>query len=102
MSKIFLAVARYASVIVVGLVLYLLIFARPFLANAAEFLGPYARAVTHKAVGGQEPCPWSRLVRYPQGIYRFERLRDAERRTLVFKTEDAALGIELIGTSTRP
>ena len=54
-----------------------------------------------KAAGGDQPCPWPELARYPWAVARFEQLQKEVEGTLAVEREDASLGIQLIRTSGR-
>jgi len=68
---------------------------------AAIFQREVARAMVGKATGGNQPCPWSRLVRYPWESQNFANLQSKAQLELSVEKEDAGLGIQLIGTSGR-
>jgi FkbM family methyltransferase len=88
---VILAIAKYVSAIVIGLCIYLVALQRP-----------YGFAIAHKALGAYEPCPWEKLFAYPWAMQKFDDLRKAELKSLTVTAEDSSVGIELIGSSTRP
>jgi FkbM family methyltransferase len=71
------------------------------LAYAAVFQRPVALAMVGKAVGGNQPCPWSRLVRYPWESENFAGLQRKAARELAVEKEDPQWGIQLIGAPGR-
>ncbi len=81
---------KYLLVVLIGLLLGLLIVQRT-----------WAIALASKALGGNIPCPWSRLAVLPVSTHRFQVLRDATKRQLRLEQVDGSLGIERIRTPTR-
>ena len=77
--------------VVVGLLIYLLALQRP-----------YAMAIAHKTVGGDQPCPWGELWPYPWQNEKLGRLRSSALDTVVAGEKDAPLGIQQFKTPTRP
>jgi FkbM family methyltransferase len=75
---------------VVGLLLYTAVFQRQV-----------AMAMVSKAAGGNEPCPWPQLARYPWAILKFQDLQRAAQASLTVEREDAQFGIQLIRTGGR-
>lgn len=73
-----------------GLLLYLGIFQRAL-----------AVAVVAKVSGHDEPCPWSRLLRYPLHMKKFGDLQSTQSEHVQFLQKDEALGIEQYQTATR-
>ncbi len=62
---------------------------------------PLALAMLSKASGGDQPCPWSVLARYPWAMEKFTDAQSDVARQLRVEREDAALGIELLRTPGR-
>ena len=83
-------VLRIAIALLGGLLLYAVIFQRDL-----------ATAMVSKAAGGDQPCPWSRMLRYPWETERFSELQNSARRELWVEKDDPQLGIELIRTRGR-
>src|SRR5438045_1186775 len=78
------------AAIAAGLALYLFTLQRP-----------YALAIVTKAAGGDEPCPWGKLVCYPWSMRRMLDLSKVTSARLVSIGYDQSLGIELIQTPLR-
>src|SRR5277367_2994520 len=83
-------VIRIAIAFLGGVLLFLAIFQREL-----------AMAMVGKAAGGDQPCPWSRLLRYPWETERFHQLQNGARRELSVEKDDPRFGIELIRTRGR-
>lgn len=83
-------ILKMAAACIVGLTLYAAIFQRQL-----------AVAMVSKAAGGNQPCPWPQLARYPWAVARFAQLQQEVEGTLSVEREDPQLGIQLIRTSGR-
>ncbi len=73
-----------------GLVVYMAIAQRPL-----------GLAFLSKALGGDQPCPWSALVSYPWTVARFAEAQINSQKQLIVEREDPAYGIELIRDTGR-
>jgi FkbM family methyltransferase len=83
-------IVKIAVAFVLGLIIY-----------AGVFQRQVAVAMVSKAVGGNEPCPWPQLARYPWALKKFVDLQLAAEATLTVEKADDALGIELVRTPGR-
>jgi FkbM family methyltransferase len=83
-------VLKTSSALFVGLMLWAVIFQYPV-----------AMALVGKVSGGDQPCPWTRLVRYPWEEQRFASLQRDALHELSVEKEDTPLGIQLVRTSGR-
>jgi FkbM family methyltransferase len=81
---------KLAAAGLVGLLLY-----------AAVFQRQVALAMISKAAGGDQPCPWPALARYPWTVLDFEELQKKVSKELAVEAEDERHGIQLIRSSGR-
>jgi FkbM family methyltransferase len=81
---------KCGAVVLTGLALYLFTLQRP-----------YALAMLTKAGGGDEPCPWGKLVHYPWSMRRMVDLSKVTSAGLFSIGYDPSLDIELIQTPLR-
>src|SRR3954470_21811402 len=63
---------------------------------------PLAFAVTKKAMGKDEPCPWAQLLRYPWESEKFADLKTHYLGAVIPREIDAKLNIQRFDTPTRP
>lgn len=75
---------------IIGLLLYATVMQRPLLF-----------AMAGKAVGGDQPCPWNLLAKFPWALARFAELQNNAASSLKIEREDAPLGLELIRAEGR-
>ena len=83
-------ILKSSLAILVGLIIY-----------AAVLQRPLAMAMLSKASGGDQPCPWPQLARYPWAASRFADLQQASDRQLTVEREDPALGIQSLRSVPR-
>ncbi len=81
---------KYVATIVVGLVLYFSILERQ-----------WGSVIVSKAVGGNQPCPWGKLLTLPWSVSRFSELQRLSLKQLTARQDDS-LGIQMFDTATRP
>lgn len=60
-----------------------------------------ALAVIDKAVGGNQPCPWNKLMTYPGDRHQFAVLKESLKGKVKRVRSDAAAGLDLYETPTR-
>jgi FkbM family methyltransferase len=83
-------ILKTSIAVLVGLMIY-----------AAVFQRQLAVAMVSKATGGNQPCPWPQLARYPWAAARFAELQQEAESQLKVEREDSELGIQLIHTTGR-
>ena len=72
-----------------------------FLIYAVILQRPVAMAMISKAWGGDQPCPWSAIARFPWATEEFSGIQANVEKQLTIEREDPALKIQLIRTSGR-
>jgi FkbM family methyltransferase len=68
---------------------------------AAVLQRPVATAMISKAAGGDQPCPWPALLRYPWAVQDFAATQQEVESQLTVEREDPILPIQLIRTKGR-
>ncbi|MBK7929039.1 MAG: FkbM family methyltransferase [Bryobacterales bacterium] len=81
---------KTAASILVGFSLYGAVFQRNL-----------TKAVIQKAAGGDQPCPWAQLARYPWAVSRFAELQQELEQSVKLVRRDETLPIQLMQTPRR-
>lgn len=82
---------RYAALVLAAVLLSAFLFQRSYL-----------MALARKSVGGDEPCPWGTLARFPWTTSRLTALQAQYEASIRPLESDAALGIQRFASPTRP
>ncbi|MEP6963501.1 MAG: FkbM family methyltransferase [Acidobacteriota bacterium] len=67
-----------------------------FLIYAVVLQRPVLTAMVSKATGGDQPCPWPQLAKFPWSVEKFAALQADASTALKVLEEDAALGLQRI------
>ncbi|MEO8099017.1 MAG: FkbM family methyltransferase [Acidobacteriota bacterium] len=76
---------KMSSACLLGFLIYAVVLQRPVLI-----------AMASKVTGGDQPCPWPQLSKFPWSVERFAEMQGQSLKGLHVQEEDAALGLQLI------